>query len=171
MRHCNIQEGSLRLHAQPTPIEIAPNSCVQIVSDASITDSEIVVADFFLNCEHPFQAALSSVPLTLAVNWPEPLKHIRLPSAYKVDFVQGNGQLTLKTDKPMKGVHLHAHVQPETVQWGDNGFDLVPNEPHTIEALNLGVNDFVEITYYGGEWVPCEFTWQKEGELLFSPEL
>ena len=97
-----------------------------------------------------------------AFNWPEPLKHVHLskPRHLRLELSMGGGDnmskisntpdwwhppnnvcaLLITSDVPLKGVQIE--IEDDThVCFGDQGFDIMANEPFAVWVWGLGVKD------------------------------
>ncbi|KAJ7068225.1 glycoside hydrolase family 2 protein [Mycena amicta] len=68
-------------------------------------------------------------------NWPEPFKFIKFPADTRVEVKVDGEQVTLSTNRPVKGIVLD--VEGPDVKWSDQALDLVPDDPQTVRAAGL----------------------------------
>ncbi|KAF7301631.1 Glycoside hydrolase family 2 protein [Mycena indigotica] len=68
-------------------------------------------------------------------NWPEPFKFINFPADTAIKVEVDGEQVTLSTNRPVKGVVLD--VEGTDVKWSDQAVDLVPGDPQQIRARGL----------------------------------
>ena len=67
-------------------------------------------------------------------NWPEPWKYLLFPDP-KLDIQVDGDEVTLKCEKPIKGIVLD--VEGEECQWSDQAIDLFPGDSQVIIAKGL----------------------------------
>ncbi|KAJ7937095.1 glycoside hydrolase family 2 protein [Mycena leptocephala] len=79
-------------------------------------------------------------------NWPEPFKFINFPADTKVKANVDGESVTLSTNRPVKGIVLD--VEGADVKWSDQGIDLVPDDPQTIQAIGLSGRE-VKLRFLG----------------------
>jgi beta-mannosidase len=117
-------DGQLEGDAERT-VTLAPHRTTPLGSIALTTDPT-----------HSLQAHLlvEGTVRARASLWPEPLKYLTLADPELAVEHLPEGQLRLIARAPAKAVWLEAKGP---VNWSDNGFDLFPDEPYTIQAANL----------------------------------
>jgi len=79
-------------------------------------------------------------------NWPEPFKFINFPTDTEVKATVDGESITLSTNRPVKGIVLD--VEGPDVKWSDQGIDLVPEDPQTVQAIGLNGRE-VKLRYLG----------------------
>ncbi|KAK7061680.1 beta-mannosidase B [Favolaschia claudopus] len=110
----------------------------------------------------PIRTKLSQTPKTIIVsarlidenaqvlarysNWPEPFKFINFPTDTTVKAAVDGESITLTVNRPVKGLVLD--VDGPDVKWSDQGIDLVPDDPQTIQAVGLNGRE-VKLRYLG----------------------
>ena len=92
-----------------------------------------------------------------SVNWPEPLKHVRLqePKNLILHLLSHSGGtiIELSAENPVKGVALEIlDDDADDVTFDDNGVDLVPDETVRIgvQGLQVGEAERITIRYLKG---------------------
>ncbi|KAJ7507752.1 glycoside hydrolase family 2 protein [Mycena galericulata] len=107
---------------------------------ASQTPKTIVVCARLLDDKNQVLARYS--------NWPEPFKFINFPvdTEVKANISSTGESITLSTNRPVKGVVVDA--DGPDVKWSDQGIDLVPDDPQTIQAVGLKGRE-VKLRYLG----------------------
>ncbi|KAL7791746.1 glycoside hydrolase family 2 protein [Trichoderma afarasin] len=83
------------------------------------------------------------------VDWPQPLKHVRLqqPESLQAKLSEDGSLLTLISDKPVKGVALES--EDEAVKFDDNLIDLVPGEEVTVRVTGASKSTVISTRYLG----------------------
>lgn len=81
--------------------------------------------------------AVKSQRSLLIVCRPEPFKFINFPvdTEVKASLSSDGESITLSTNRPVKGIVIDA--EGPDVKWSDQGIDLVPDDPQTIQADGL----------------------------------
>ncbi|KAJ6539298.1 glycoside hydrolase family 2 protein [Mycena capillaripes] len=79
-------------------------------------------------------------------NWPEPFKFIHFPADTEVKVNVDGESITLSTNRPVKGIVLD--VEGPDVKWSDQGIDLVPDDPQTIQAVGLNGSE-IKLRFLG----------------------
>lgn len=86
-----------------------------------------------------------------AVNWPEPLKYVHLPTPKRlsVQISERATHLAISADVPVKGVVIE--IEDENVVLDDNGVDIVPGDVTRIavSGLKTGDDGKVRLRYLG----------------------
>jgi len=100
-----------------------------IRTKASQTPKTIIVSSRLLDDNKEVLARYS--------NWPEPFKFINFPvdTEVKASLSSDGESITLSTNRPVKGIVIDA--EGPDVKWSDQGIDLVPDDPQTIQADGL----------------------------------
>jgi beta-mannosidase len=89
-----------------------------------------------------------------ASDWPQPLKHVHLPTSYDVKLRILNGKVEVISSAPVKSLELYITDENRHITWGDNGLDVFPGDVYVIDAEGLLEGDNVGVRYYGMEWIP-----------------
>ncbi|CAH6720830.1 putative beta-mannosidase B [[Candida] jaroonii] len=79
-----------------------------------------------------------------AADWPQPIKYLKFPDR-EVKITVEDGQVTLSTNKPVKGVEI---LLENDNFIHDNGFDIFPGDGQVVKVNNLKKTDVVKINYY-----------------------
>lgn len=70
-------------------------------------------------------------------SWPEPFKFLTFPK-YDLKTKVNGDEVTLKTDKPIKGIVLDVEGDVEECEWSDQAIDLMPGDEQVVVAKGLG---------------------------------
>jgi beta-mannosidase len=100
-------------------------------SDAEVP-KPIVVQARLLDPEH------NDSVLARYSNWPEPWKYLTFPKDPKLTIKVDGDTVTLKCEKPIKGVILDLEDRTgEEVKWSDQAIDMFPGDTQVLEAKGL----------------------------------
>jgi beta-mannosidase len=89
----------------------------------------------------------STTAMRSSANWHQPLKYLDF-SDRRVSFSVEGEEITLKAEKPTKGVILDVEGDDSRLEWSDNGFDIMPGEIAKVIAKGLGDRKVV-VNWYG----------------------
>ncbi|KAL9600939.1 MAG: hypothetical protein Q9219_002874 [cf. Caloplaca sp. 3 TL-2023] len=141
-----IAGKSIPLDAPCNSVELSRNQSTEIAEcDLGVgkMEARTVVAAYLLN---PTNGSI----VARSVNWPEPLKYVRLPQGdpqMEIVHIGGKTYVELEAKFPVKGVALEVKEDDEKgVTFDDNCVDLFPDETLQIGVTGLSVGDENKIT-------------------------
>lgn len=140
VRLFDIQTGAVLEEKTLGPFTLQPNRTTELSEDWAVRQTTAIQAKL-VDVEGNVLARMS--------DWPQPLKHVLLPTSYDVILTVLDGKVEIRTNAPVKGVEVYMAGEERDVQWSDNGVDVFPGDVYIIEARNLIKGDEVRVRYYG----------------------
>ncbi|EIM92628.1 glycoside hydrolase [Stereum hirsutum FP-91666 SS1] len=118
------QSTELGDHPVPSPNPSDPSSTSSIVVHARLLDKE------------------TSTVVARYTDWPQPFKHLDLPSVEKVGLrlsIKDGDHIYISVEKPVKGLVLSIEELDGEgeVKWSDNALDVVPQDDRVVVARGL----------------------------------
>lgn len=141
VRLYDIATGSLREKESLGSQTLASNRTTELLEDLSV-DQTTVIHALMLDDRDGRVIAHAS-------DWPQPLKHVDLPTSPNVTVSVLDGKVEIRADAPVKGVEVYIAGDKRNVSWDDNGVDVFPDDVYTIYAKGLVKGDDVRVRYYG----------------------
>ncbi|KAH8178844.1 glycosyl hydrolases family 2 domain-containing protein [Sarocladium implicatum] len=145
LRYFDIESGTLYLKKNLERQTLESNKSTELLADSEV-NSQLAVQATMMNGQGEV--------VTRASDWPQPLKHVTLPYAYKISLSVRDGEVEINTSAPVKCLELYMADESRQVVWADNAIDVFPADAYIVKAAGLREGDEVRMRYYGMEWAP-----------------
>lgn len=139
-----IESDFVARKTQSTEIAVLP---VPIKTRGRGLEDRTIVAAYLINGQL----------LCRYVNWPEPIKYLHLPKPkeLKVALNWKNGNVSIRSDVPIKGLALEAENQEDDdggsnkIEFSDNCIDIMPGEEIKVHMEGSTYGTVMRHRYYG----------------------
>ncbi|KAJ7775670.1 glycoside hydrolase [Mycena maculata] len=161
--HC-IDLKSRWTHTETHAVTLLPNQTTELLrlpcpgppadaaapptGDAQFTTTHAVVVGARL------LDAASGAVLARCADWPQPFRFLErallCAPGLALSFDAATGAVTVRAERPVKGLVLSAAGGGEDVRWSDNALDVMPGDPQVVVAKGLGARGVV-VAFLGNE--------------------